>query len=366
MRVIKPTNNHGTIQLRFSVQGHRYTLHPIPGAQYSDPGDLERVKAIAEQIALDVRRDIFDPTLERYRPQVIVAPVKPGRGLSLIDLWDKWVDTLGLSADTRACHYQHVRRMMLRAKPVPEVDDASWFTDAASTLAASTHNIRLRCLRKCLEWAVGQGLATANPYKRIKTKTVRVVPVKPFSLNEIARILGDFGEHHPAYVPFVAFLFMVGCRTSEAVGLRWECINFDRGELSIEDSLPISAATGKPERKGTKTGSVTVLDLTDELRALLASIGPRAPDDLIFRSPKGCIINRRNFRADAWKPCLERLGIPYRKPHTTRHTMASHAIDQGASLVDVAYLLGHRDTTMVAKTYGRMVNRPKLPSVVRP
>ena len=43
--------------------------------------------------------------------------------------------------------------------------------------------------------------------------------------------------------------------------------------------------------------------------------------------------------------------------------MASHAIDQGLTLPETAYLLGDKDTTMVSKVYGHMVNRPKVPKL---
>jgi integrase len=87
------------------------------------------------------------------------------------------------------------------------------------------------------------------------------------------------------------------------------------------------------------------------------------PDCLIFRSPKGLAINDNNFTRRQWKPVLEGLGIEYRKPYTTRHTMASIAIEQGIPLTGVAYLLGHKDTTMVMRTYGHMINRPSLPEI---
>jgi integrase len=205
----------------------------------------------------------------------------------------------------------------------------------------------------------------------VKPRTVRKKVVTPFTTEEIHHILGYFQEHHQTYAPFVSFLFMTGCRTSEAIGLQWKRVNFGRGELIIEDALPISAVTGKPRRKGTKTNSVTVLDMTPELQDLLTRVKTEAPEhgrgtepeDLIFYSPEGCVIHRSNFWG-IWSKVLKQLGISHRKPYTTRHTMASHAIEQGTPLTGVAYLLGHKDTRMVSQTYGHMVNRPTLPKLV--
>jgi integrase len=368
MRAITPINNHGAIQLKWCYQGHRYTIHPLPGAHYSNPGDLERVRDVATQIALDIRRGLFDPSLDRYRPVATVPPVTPEKPIGPVDLlglWDAWVETLGLSEETRACHYECVRRMIVRTRPEPRGADTAWFIEAIGGLAASTSNKRLQCLRKCLDYGMTEGLVTENPYRAIKARPVRVVPVKPFSTSEVERILEGFRAHRPSYVPFVAFLFMTGCRTSEAIGIQWKRIDLGRSEVTIADSLPRSSVTGKPRRKGTKTGSVTVLDMSDDLRALLVSLEPGAPDDLVFKSPDGLTIHRHTFLG-VWSRVLSAQGIAYRKPYTTRHTMASHAIDQGIPLTGVAYILGHRDTTQVMQTYGHMVNRPKLPRVLPP
>ncbi len=38
------------------------------------------------------------------------------------------------------------------------------------------------------------------------------------------------------------------------------------------------------------------------------------------------------------------------------------AIAQGVPITGVAYMAGHSDVQMVLKTYGHMLDRPKLPS----
>nr|WP_277875325.1 tyrosine-type recombinase/integrase [Alkalinema sp. FACHB-956] len=85
------------------------------------------------------------------------------------------------------------------------------------------------------------------------------------------------------------------------------------------------------------------------------------PDALVFTTTKGTAIDDHNFSQRIWRSVLTQAGILHRPPYTCRHSMASYAIDQGASLPDVAYLMGHRNTAMVSKVYGHTVKRPKLP-----
>ncbi len=50
------------------------------------------------------------------------------------------------------------------------------------------------------------------------------------------------------------------------------------------------------------------------------------PDKSVFTSSKGNPIDDHNFRNRAWKSVLSRVGVEYRKPYNTRHTlqMANH------------------------------------------
>lgn|GEM_PF-2581585 len=72
MREISPTNNNGSIQLKFSFGGKRYTLNPLPSAHFGNKRDFAIAKAIALKIQNDILAGHFDETLDRYR----VAPKK--------------------------------------------------------------------------------------------------------------------------------------------------------------------------------------------------------------------------------------------------------------------------------------------------
>lgn len=354
MKPIKPVNNHGSIQLRFSVSGKRYSFNPIPGGQYRSPEDLNRAKAIANQIRLDILAGHFDSTLNRYR---VVPKVPLGSQWGTLALWDAWVKTLELPAATKSDHYEMVWRMLVKGEP--RLKDVSWLVEAK--LAPSTFNKRLGMIRRCFQWAVGRDLVDENPYGAIKSRKQIKKPVKPFTREEAKAILESFRSIAPHYTPFVLFLFLTGCRLSEAIGLRWEDVDFDRGEIDISSSL-VKDRTGngyKRIRKGTKTENMRLLDLNDELRLLLEDIGPRGPD-LIFTSPKGNVIDSGNFHR-SWKKALEAANVPYRKIHAIRHTLLSMALEEGLPVTSVAYLAGHADSRMILQTYGHIINRPKLP-----
>lgn len=59
---------------------------------------------------------------------------------------------------------------------------------------------------------------------KIKVPESEEDEIDPFNRAEIAAIVQGFeaDRYFKHYTPFVKFLFMTGCRTSEAVGLQWK------------------------------------------------------------------------------------------------------------------------------------------------
>jgi integrase len=356
MRKIRPLNNNGSIQLRVKVLGKTYRLNPIPGGSYDNPSDIEEATMIGQRMAQDLKRGCFDTTLEKYR----VALPKPQEATDLLSLWDKWVATLDLPEHTLADHYRYTRRQI--EKSLPGLLDTLWFTRCG--LAASTYNSRLGSLRKCLAWSISEGYASTNPWDKVSYRKSKRKPIKVFSDQELKAVLEGFLEYHPHFYPMVYFLAATGVRFSEAVGITWEHIDFDRGTIDISESLTrdMTGNGYRRIRKSTKTGSIRELPMSPRLKEMLREHRRTRPRGLVFRSKRGKVVNYQGF-SDAWRDTLERQGVPYRKIHTLRHNCLSLAIEQGTPITGVAYLAGHSSTQMVMTTYGHMINRPDLPDL---
>ena len=367
-------NSNNRLRLRWSCEGQRYCL--ALGLPYS-PVNLKPAQKTANQIELDVASGNFDPTLDKYgnKQTTAVRTPKKVNNEHLLPVWDKWVSTLGLSSRTLNGHYRAIRRHIERVNP--SLTDTTWY-ECIQSLSPTVFNDYLRYLKKCLEWAVVEKLVPENPYTRIKRRKTTKQIVKPFTTDEITRILNAFKSDqfcpkssaykHSHYADFVEFLFLSGVRISEAIGLQVKHVDFERNEVFIcsvlarGDKGQTNAANRV--RKETKTGNVRHLTMTPRLKEMLQARCDRLkPDELIFPSPNDNSIDDRMFLRRQWKPVLEGLGIEYRRLYVARHTLASMAIEQGFPLTSVAYLLGHADTTMVSRVYGHMINRPSLPKI---
>jgi len=136
----------------------------------------------------------------------------------------------------------------------------------------------------------------------------------------------------------------MGTRPGEASGLKWKHISADFRSVWIGESYS-RGTTGSTKTKKARTVNLSA-SVSKMLQARKERLDPKSDDELVFTTCTGLPIDDRNFRRRAWTTVLAQLGIPYRKPYTTRKTAASHAIDAGANYLEVAQALGHDPQTM--------------------
>lgn len=61
------------------------------------------------------------------------------------------------------------------------------------------------------------------------------------------------------------------------------------------------------------------------------------------------------IRRTAWVHTIKKAGVRYRNPYQTRHTYASMMLSGGENIMWVASQMGHVDTEMVMRTYGKWI-----------
>jgi integrase len=130
----------------------------------------------------------------------------------------------------------------------------------------------------------------------------------------------------PSAVAAIRFLIFSGFREQEALSLRWDAIDFDRGMVTLAESKT---------DKSTRPLGAPALEL-------LASRDRKEGDEYVFPGAVPGAPRREVKRV--WYAVRESAGLDSVRLHDLRHTVASFAASGGASLPMVAALLGHRDT----------------------
>lgn len=309
------------------------------------------VQKKAAQIELDYQLgdDRYDRTLLKYKPRTLG---KSGTEISAPELFERFTKSRakekGLSDYSIECRYLPLRKMLDKHLnyPASEIDrhKAEKLAEVcARTLQPSTAKARISLLFSCWEWARGKyHIAEDNPFIGLgdRFKPQQKPQPRPFSDTEVRAILIGFrsSKYYSHYADFVAFLFGVGCRFGEAVGLRWENVAHDFKSIYICQSLTRGSVGG------TKTGRSRTVNLSPSIATLLEaryrSQQPQ-PSDLVFTTPTGLPIDDRSFRRRAWAKVLAAVGVPYRKPYTSRSTAISHALAAGVDYISVAKAAGH-------------------------
>lgn len=383
-------NNNGTIAINFNHLGKRFVLSAL--GNYNDAKQLQKVKEVEQRIIQDRKNNNFpfdnNESVRLYyfpsnedKQQLIARTIANERKVdklnpSLLDIWEKWVMTLGLSQATLNNHY-HCSRQMIVKSGNTKAQDANWFEIQRSSLSLNVFNQRKTMLKSCLNWAIGNGLVSGkNPYQALKPKkNERNDRVKPFSKDEIVAIIEAFESDkfkpnssrypHSHYVPFIKFQFLTGCRLGEAIALQWKHVDFDNCRVLIEQALGKDLASSpnvsKKILKTTKTGSVGFIPMNELLHKILLSHKPNNVNlsDWVFEGHKGNYISTSSFR-DVWKLVLTGLGIEYRYPYQMKHTALSFVATQ-QGLLAASKLARHKNVNMVAKHYARFVDEVKLP-----
>ena len=85
--------------------------------------------------------------------------------------------------------------------------------------------------------------------------------------------------------------------------------------------------------------------------ALAEHVAGKAPDDLVFTTPRGDVMRNHNFRSRVFVPAAKQSGMPGLTPHDLRHTAASLAVQAGANVKAVQRMLGHASAAMTLDVY---------------
>ena len=220
--------------------------------------------------------------------------------------------------------------------------------DGQSSLSVARINQIMILLRMILEEASDRH-EFEMPYKNIKNLKQARPDVNPFTLSEVWLIL----KHVRAdYKPYYTIRFFTGMRTSEIDGLKWDCINFDRREISIRGAL-VNGEMGPTKTLGSQRDIAMSQLVYDALLEQKARTYGKS--EFVFCNSQGNPMEYRNVNRRVWKPTLALLGLKHRRAYQTRHTAATLWLAAGENPEWIARQMGHSSTEMLFRVYSRYV-----------
>jgi len=218
-------------------------------------------------------------------------------------------------------------------------------------------------MRESLQHAFQLGMITRNVADAVKPPRATRPPVKVWSVDEAKTFLA--AAEGSAYDPLWLVLVATGMRRGEALGLRWQDMDFGRGVLHVRQTLVDVQGTvsiGEPKTKsGRRTIALdpaTVIALKSRRDAqtfMRKRVGEAWKDlDLVFTTDDGNWIHPRNV-ARSYGIIVRKAKVPYIPLHGLRHTSATLLLQRNIHPKVVSERLGHSSIGITLDTYSHVL-----------
>lgn len=316
----------------------------------------------------------FHAGLERERE--LERKLAPAQELDLAHWLEYWMDSIVRPnrAETTVYAYQkiidnHIDPALgtvplkrLTPKMVQE-----YYTETQRTSGLSSNTMRRHhdLLSSALRSAVRQDVIPASPMERVEPPKVRTTE-SYFYNNQELKLLYQKIEGNILELA-VKLAGSLGMRREEICGLKWENVDLRRHLVLIREAR--TAYGANIVQKETKNrASVRTLYLPDEVYLILERERARQQQERCLQSPaynptdhvileaKGAPYSP-NALSLAFTRFVRKNDLPRLTFHGLRHTFATIASCQGASLFDIGKALGHATPATTGRIYTHLVDR---------
>ena len=218
--------------------------------------------------------------------------------------------------------------------------------------AKTVRNIH-QILSSALKLAQEQRLILANPAEGCALPRVEHQEMKTMTTVQLASF---FREARESGVFELYYLELAtGLRRGELLGLKWEDIDLERGDLRVRRQ--VSRINGEVVEAPLKTKNVyRTLPLAEDTVSVLKEQRRKVGNSpWVFPSPNGGPISPDSVLHMLHR-VLKRAGLPKVRFHDLRHTFATLALQNGVDVKTVSGMLGHFSAGFTLDTYAHITS----------
>ena len=223
-------------------------------------------------------------------------------------------------------------------------------------------------VNQTLLYCMSEGMIPNNPCQFVKLPACERFEAHFYSKSQIDELLEKI-KNEPLY-PLIRLTALYGLRRSEALGLCWDCVNFEAETITIRRTVSkVTTVVAKDKTKN--TSSRRSFPMTPDIKQLLLDMKVQQAEDrrffgkeyyecdYIFRWPDGRPFSP-DYVSDKFPKLLKAAKMPKIRFHELRHSAASNLLNMGFSLKDVQEWLGHSDIKTTANIYGHLDAKRKI------
>ena len=345
-------------------------------------------------VSMDLGRDESGKRIKQYRTFPTLTAARnglreflahreqerqsPHHQLTLDEWLEYWMDTIVRPnrAETTVYAYQKIidnhlspalgRTPLLKLSPR---DIQQYYSQVQRDAGLSSNTLRRHhdLLSSSLRSAVRQEMLLVSPMDRVEPPRSKLYEADFYNPEELKRLY-HLLEGLPLELP-VKLAGSLGLRREEICGLKWENVNFPRRVLYIRQARTAFGAT--IIQKETKNrSSVRTLYLPEEVFTLLSAELDRQQREV--PSPSGHVVLDHkglpyspNALSLAFTRFVRNNQLPRVTLHGLRHSFATIASSQGASLFDIGKALGHSTPATTGRIYTHLIDRTHEETLMR-
>ena len=203
--------------------------------------------------------------------------------------------------------------------------------------------------RKSLEKAVEENLIRTNPVNDCKLPPKKNKEMKVLTREEMQRFIAQ--AKYDGFLELFILELSTGMRRGEILGLQWDDLNMQTGELKI--SRQVAMLNGKihiTEPK-TKTSTRTII-LPSDIVKMFVDYKKTVYSKWLFPSPvKDDMPRNPSAVRKILDRTLEKAGCNHIRFHDLRHTFATTALANGMDIKTLSAIIGHNSAETTLNIY---------------
>lgn len=207
-------------------------------------------------------------------------------------------------------------------------------------LAPKTCNNCLGLLKTILSYGAKR-LGMPNPARDVAPIKLPEQDYAYWTENEIDTALRFVAEHASEKLPAIMVAVYTGMRDGEIWGLRWDCVDLEKRQITVKRSFCVKSRKLKETTKGKRIRRIPIhpklIDLLAELKNTTTD-GEQVISGFDF-----------SHAARTMRTIAKRAGVRSITYHDLRHTFATMYMRQGGSIYTLQALLGHTSIKMTER-----------------
>lgn len=258
---------------------------------------------------------------------------------------------------------EHINRFLIKLGE-PGANKTSGGVLSASTIVKYHRFIHL-----VFAQAVREGVVPTNTADRATPPSVKRSEADFYEADELQNIIKCLSAEPLKWQCIVRLMIHTGCRRGEIMGLRWECINFQNNTLTINGNLQHTSEKGtyldspkNGERREIPVPRDVLVSLDRLHKEVIQQRFARISAGLEWNDTRYCFVQDNGLPMNpdsvgAWLTKFsKRHGLPHIHAHAFRHSYATLALSNGATVADTAKVLGHKQISTTMNIYTHALN----------